>query len=106
MEDTSDEPNDAMNIKLTSYEGSKGLSAQHVFLVGLHSVDLPRNPEQIKDIEICKFVVGLTRTRKKCSLLLTRRFGGEVRTPSPFLDWIERKRFKSISVNARYWRES
>lgn len=104
--EVADVPNDAMNIKLTSYEGSKGLSAQHVFLVGLHAGDLPRNPERIKDIEICRFVVGLTRTKKKCSLLLTRRFAGEVRRPSPFLDWIDPTRYEPITVNARYWRES
>ncbi len=28
-------------VKITSYEGSKGLSAQHVFLIGLHSGNLP-----------------------------------------------------------------
>ena len=101
-----DAPNDAMNIQLTSYEGSKGLSAQHVFLVGLHAGDLPRNPEQIKDIEICRFVVGLTRTKKKCSLMLTKRFAGEARRPSPFLEWIDPGRCERILVNAAYWRES
>ena len=30
-----------LNIKLTSFEGAKGLSAQHVFIVGLHEGDLP-----------------------------------------------------------------
>ena len=101
--DAVDAPNNAMNIKLTSYEGSKGLSAQHVFLVGLHAGDLPRNPEQIKDIEICKFVVGLTRTKKKCTLMLTSRFAGEVRRPSPFLEWIDPGRYEPITVNAGYW---
>ena len=96
-------PNDAMNIKLTSYEGSKGLSAQHVFLIGLHAGELPRNAEQIQDIEICKFVVGLTRTKKKCTLILTKRFAGEVRRPSPFLKWIDPGRFELIPVNAEYW---
>jgi len=103
--DAVDAPNNAMNIKLTSYEGSKGLSAQHVFLVGLHVGDLPRNPEQIKDIEICKFVVGLTRTKKKCTLMLTKRFAGEPRRPSPFLEWINPGRCEPITVNAGYWRE-
>ena len=104
--DAVDVPNDAMNIKLTSYEGSKGLSAQHVFLVGLHAGDLPRNPEQIKDIEICKFVVGLTRTKKKCSLMLTKRFAGNVRIPSPLLEWIDPRSYEPITVNAAYWRKS
>ena len=31
-------------IRLTSFESSKGLSAQHVFIVGLHNKDLPGQP--------------------------------------------------------------
>lgn len=52
------------NIKVVSYEGSKGLSAQHVFLIGLHEGSLPRNSHDIKDIEVCRLLVGLTRTKK------------------------------------------
>jgi superfamily I DNA/RNA helicase len=91
-------------IKLTSYEGAKGLSAQHVFLVGLHAGDLPRDPQQISDVEICRFVVGLTRTRKKCTLMLTRRFGDQVRDESPFVTWIKSERYKKIYVDAQYWK--
>ena len=98
-------PADALNIKLTSFEGSKGLSAQHVFLVGMHDGDLPRNAGQIQDIEICKFVVGLTRTKKKCSLLLTNNFAGIFKTPSPFLGWIDQQRYARVEVNAAYWQQ-
>jgi superfamily I DNA/RNA helicase len=90
-------------IKLTSYEGSKGLSAQYVFLVGLHAGELPRNAAP-QDIEICKFVVGLTRTKKKCSILIARNFAGTFKQPSLFLDWVRKDRFKLIEVNAEYWR--
>src|SRR2546425_8826066 len=48
-------------IKLTSFEGSKGLSAQHVFVVGVHENELPKRISDIKDLEICKFLVSLTR---------------------------------------------
>lgn len=99
-------PDDMMNIKVTSYEGSKGLSSQHVFLIGLHAGDFPRDAGQITDIEICKFLVGLTRTRKKCTLIHTRRFGEGFKTPSPFLAWIARERYMSIRVDRRYWDES
>jgi superfamily I DNA/RNA helicase len=67
-------------IKLTSYEGAKGLSAQHVFLVALHADELPKDADAITDIEICKFLVGLTRTKKKCTFLTTGRFGQDVMT--------------------------
>lgn len=91
-------------ILLTSYEGSKGLSAQHVVLVGLHDGDLPRRPAAIADIEICKFLVGLTRTKKKCTVLATGRFAGIPKSPSTFLNWIQAGRWRRINVNAAYWR--
>lgn len=56
-------------IKLTTFEGAKGLSAQHVFILGLQNGDLPKNPSSILDIEVCKFLVALTRTRKQCHLM-------------------------------------
>ena len=92
-----------LTIKLTSFEGAKGLSAQHVFIVGMHTGDLPRDPEDIQDLEICKFLVGLTRTKKRCALLLTRRFGQDSKDPSVFLEWINEERFEQISIDAKYW---
>src|SRR5207245_990943 len=68
-------------IKLTSFQSAKGLSAQYVFVVGLHNRDLPKNPNKIDDIEICKFLVALTRTRKQCYLLWTSRFAGVSKRP-------------------------
>ena len=69
-------------IKLTSFEGSKGLSAQHVFVVGVHENELPKDAVAIKDLEICKFLVSLTRTRKQCHILTTLRFGPVSKQPS------------------------
>lgn len=89
-------------IKLTSFQSAKGLSAQYVFVVGLHNGDLPRNPAKIDDIEVCKFLVALTRTRKQCYLLWTSRFAGIPKSPSLFLSWIDRSRKKSVYVDAKY----
>src|SRR6267143_418748 len=91
-------------IKVTSFEGAKGLSAQHVFIVGLHEGELPRDSRNIQDIEICRFLVGLTRTRKRCNLLHTRRFADQFRRPSLFLSWIRRERYELIEIDAQYWR--
>jgi superfamily I DNA/RNA helicase len=91
------------SVSATSFEGAKGLSAQHVYIAGLHNGEFPHDPSSIKDLEICKFVVGLTRTRKKCTLIRTRNFAGKTRTPSSFLSWIDRSRFEYIKVDARYW---
>ncbi|NMB82772.1 MAG: ATP-dependent helicase [Ignavibacteria bacterium] len=90
-------------VRVTSFEGSKGMSAQHVFIAGLHNKELPRNPDSIKDLEICKFLVGLTRTRKKCTLIYTKRFGIFKKIPSVFITWINQGRLDKLIVNKYYW---
>jgi ATP-dependent DNA helicase UvrD/PcrA len=92
-------------VKVTSFEGAKGMSAQYVFLIGMQSGDLPRNVADVKDIEICKFLVGMTRTKKKCSILTTGRFGQDFKRPSEFLSWIKADRFEKKKVDAAYWEE-
>lgn len=91
-------------IKVVSFEGAKGLEAQHVFILGPHENELPRDAANIEDLEICRFLVGLTRAKKKCSLLTTRRFGNEVRRPSLFLSWIDNARYDRKTIDANYWR--
>jgi superfamily I DNA/RNA helicase len=90
-------------VRVTSFEGAKGLSAQHVFIVGLHDGELPRNPTLIKDIEICKFIVGLTRTRKKCTLIHTGHFGDNWMSRSSFISWINDEKLDNITVDRAFW---
>jgi len=91
-------------VRVTSYEGAKGLSAQHVFIAGLHDGELPHDPADIKDLEICKFIVGLTRTRKKCTLIHARRFGSGWKSPSSLISWIGGARLEPIAVDKGYWK--
>jgi len=91
-------------VRVTSFEGAKGLSAQHVFIAGLHDGELPRDPAAIKDIEICKFVVGLTRTRKECTLIHTRNFAGAWKSASSFISWIDSSRIDFVRIDAAYWK--
>ncbi|BBB47929.1 UvrD-helicase domain-containing protein [Pelolinea submarina] len=58
-------------ILLSSFEGCKGLSAGHVFIVGLNEGIVPKidSNGNVDNIEYCKFVVALTRTLKRCYLL-------------------------------------
>ena len=100
---TGKEGGSASQIKLTSYEGSKGLSAQYVFLVGLHERELPKDAARVTDLEICRFVVGLTRTKKKCTVLIAGRFGNVVKQPSVFLSWIDNRSYNRLFVDAAYW---
>jgi superfamily I DNA/RNA helicase len=60
-------------ILLSSFEGCKGLSAGHVFVVGLNDGVMPKiQNNQVDDIDCCRFIVALTRTRKQCYLLSNR----------------------------------
>lgn len=56
-------------ILLTSFLGCKGLSAGHVFIVGANNDSIPKDHNQWTDIEISRFIVALTRTRKQCHIL-------------------------------------
>lgn len=95
---------DRPSIWATSFEGAKGLSAQHVFIAGIHDRELPRNPRNIQDLEVCKFLVALTRTRKQCHVMYTRRFGNVPRRASVFIRWLGENRLHRIRVDKNYWR--
>jgi superfamily I DNA/RNA helicase len=91
-------------IKLVTYEGAKGLSAQHVFILGIQNGNLPRNPSVITDIEVCKFLVALTRTRKQCHILCTTNFAGKRVTPSEFIRWMGDENLNIIKIDKTYWK--
>ncbi len=93
-------------IKLTTFEGAKGLSAQHVFVIGLQNGILPRSPQTIKDIDLCKFLVSITRSRKQCHILTTYRFAGKSLEVSEFIKWLLEEKIKEIEkieLNKEYW---
>lgn len=91
-------------VRITSFEGAKGMAAQYVFLIGLQSGDIPRQADNVQDIEICRFLVGVTRTKKKCVMLTTGRFGQDFKRPSEFLSWIKAERFETKKIDAAYWK--
>jgi superfamily I DNA/RNA helicase len=95
---------EGLYVKLVTFEAAKGLSAQHVYVVGLHERELPRDAGNITDREICVLLVALTRAKKKCSLLVTDHFAHLQKRPSVFLSWIKAVRRRTIRVDARYWR--
>ncbi len=104
-----------VSIKITTINGSKGLSANHVFLVGMNNTcsngakltGFPYDRNNPTDNEICQFIVGMTRTRKKCYLISNSRFGKVYNIQkSVFVDWINSSRIDSITVNADYFKEN
>lgn len=107
--------NTAVSIKITTINGSKGLSANYVFLVGMNNTCLngaklagfPYDQNNPTDNEICQFIVGMTRTRKKCYLISNSRFGVVYNIrKSVFIDWINPLRIDTITVNADYFKEN
>jgi superfamily I DNA/RNA helicase len=81
------------SILLSSFEGCKGLSAGHVFIIGLNQGIMPRiyGLGEVADIDIAKFIVAMTRTRKLL-YLLSNRWDYDPRdiqyTPSMFIEMI------------------
>jgi superfamily I DNA/RNA helicase len=95
---------DAPRAIATTFMGCKGLSANYVFLVGLNNSILPSDPANPSDDEICQFIVGMTRTRKRCHLLYADRFRGAERVPrSMFLNWISDDLKENILVDRHYF---
>jgi hypothetical protein len=99
------EPTDAParpTILCTTLKGGKGLSAQHVFIVGLVNGHFPRNA-QPTDEEVCEFLVALSRTRKACHLVSTKIFAGPPPLrPSLFLGWVA-SQCAQVAVDRVYW---
>jgi len=75
-EDASDK---RIKIKLTTYLGAKGLSANHVFVLGLENGVFPKDPNNISNDEVCQFIVLLTRARKSLNILVSKRFDRRIR---------------------------
>ena len=90
------------SIVCTTLTGSKGLSAGHIFIVGLNDLHLPRRREAISDTEVCSLLVGLSRTRKQVHLISCRRFGSQTLAPSIFLGWL-RDHVKQVRVDKDYF---
>jgi superfamily I DNA/RNA helicase len=73
-------------ILFTSFKGCKGLSAGHVFIVGVHDAGMPKDNNKIDDVEVSQFIVALTRTRKRCHVLSN----DWVHAPHGKKGWIDR----------------
>jgi ATP-dependent DNA helicase UvrD/PcrA len=93
---------DAATIICSTMVSAKGLSAEHVFIVGFNNEHFPRHADAITDYEICCLLVALSRTRQQCHLVSCGRWKGLPVQTSSFLGWLgvpvdERAR------NAAYW---
>ena len=91
-------------IRLTTYNGCKGLSAGFVFIVGLDQDVFPRDSQKIKDTDVCQFIVALTRTRKECHLISTNNIYGKWKKESVFISYLPISLIKKIDVDKKYFK--
>ena len=60
----------SMELEMTTTMSSKGLSADFVYYLGIDDKDmLNRKTKKLTDQKICEFLVGLTRAKKKLTLI-------------------------------------
>jgi len=102
QESLQEKDDDTPNILCTSFEGSKGLAAQYVFIVGVNERHFPQKTQPISNKDICRLIMALTRTRKKCYTISCNHFGEERLYPSIFLEWLRGKFSKEIYVDKKY----
>ena len=99
--DSEEEKSDKPRILCTSFEGSKGLSAQYVFIVGFNAGHFPRrNPPT--DLDICRLIVALTRARKKVYLISYGNLGGQFLKDSIFKSYLKKYLSNKTLVNKNY----
>jgi superfamily I DNA/RNA helicase len=102
--DESEAPSDpdAAMIVCSTMVSAKGLSAEHVFIVGFNNDHLPRHPQAITNYEVCCLLVALSRTRKQCHVVSCGRWKGSLVQVSAFLDWLGVP-IEAVARDAAYW---
>jgi len=65
-------------VRFTTLLGAKGLSARHVFVIGMNDGEFPENPKALTDAEACQFIVALTRAKSSCSLISHKFYSKEL----------------------------
>lgn len=102
--ESGEDETDGPSVICTTLVGAKGLSAEHVFIVGMNNGVFPRDPAAVTDDEICKLIVGLSRTRKACHLISCRLWAGPpFEEPSCFFDWLGDIAVEQRTINKDYW---
>lgn len=76
-------------IKITTIQSSKGLADDFIFFANVDDKYLMKDQQKPTDREICSFLVGLTRARKKVFLI-----SSEKKMPT-FLSWVSSKHIEA-----------
>jgi len=79
------------SIYLATFQGAKGLSGGHIFILNMNDDELPG--KKCTNVKVSQFLVALTRTRKKCHLISNYWFRGAVDKKGVFLEKKKNSRF-------------
>jgi superfamily I DNA/RNA helicase len=94
---------DAPTIVCSTMVSAKGLSAEHVFIVGFNDDHFPRHRDAITDYEVCCLLVALSRTRTQCHVVSCGRWKGRPVRVSAFLEWLD-VAVSNTARDAAYWK--
>lgn len=83
-----DDDNACPTIICTTLVGAKGLQAEHAFIVGVSDIHIPRISREPTDVEVCQFLVALTRAKKSCTVVTCDRLGNQRLRASILIDWL------------------
>lgn len=78
-------------IKATTVQSSKGLAEEYVFITHFDDGYFMKNHAAACDLDVCNFLVALTRARKKVFLISSRQ------TDPTLLTWIDPTRIERIA---------
>ena len=79
-------------IKATTVQSSKGLAEEYVFITHFDDAYFMKNHAAACDLDVCNFLVALTRARKKVFLISSRQ------TDPKLLTWIDPDRIERIAA--------
>jgi superfamily I DNA/RNA helicase len=106
VEPTVDESSHGPKVKFVTFLGAKGLSARHVFVIGMNNGEFPAAPKVPTDPEICQLIVAITRAKHSCTLISNTWYsveiGRSINSPSKFLTMIpsDLKKLVRLTVKA------
>lgn len=85
-------PKKGIDVVMTTTLSAKGLSSDYVYYLGIDDANLnDRNTNTFSDKYICEFLVGITRAKKKLTLI-------SIKDPKPkILDFIDKTYINQIS---------
>jgi len=74
LKDKKEEQDKKINVMITGYLGSKGLTAKHTFILYLNDGFMPEK-KRLSEEELLQFLVGITRPKKSLNIISKMEYG-------------------------------